>query len=70
MSDSLQKQTSASKTPTHIAYHVRDRKEGDAFWTRIGSAWQHADCKGFNIQIETVPLNGRISLRIPSDKSE
>jgi len=38
-------ETSTSKTPSHIAYHVRDNKSGDAFWTRIGSAWQHADGK-------------------------
>ena len=68
MSESFN-QTSTSKTPTHAAYHVCDRKGGDAIWTRIGSAWQHADGKGFNIQIETVPLDGRISLRVPSEKS-
>ena len=43
---------------------------GDAIWTRIGSAWQHADGKGINILIETMPLDGRISLRIPAEKSE
>jgi hypothetical protein len=61
---------STSKAPTHAAYHVRDTKGGKAVWTRIGSAWQHADCKGFNIQIETVPRDGCISLRIPSEKCE
>lgn len=69
MSDSNNPST-ASKSPTHFAFHVRNRKDGDAIWTRIGSAWQHADRKGFNIQIETVPLDGRISLRIPSEKAE
>ena len=64
------KNQSTSKTPTHIAYHVRDSKAGNAFWTRIGSAWSHADGKGFSIQIETVPLDGRISLRVPSEKAE
>jgi hypothetical protein len=70
MNDSTKKQTSASKLPSHIAYHVRDREGGESFWTRIGSAWQHADGKGFNIQIETVPLDGRISLRIPSETKQ
>ncbi len=67
MNDSTKKPTSASKLPTHIAYHVRDREGGESFWTRIGSAWQHADGKGFNIQVETVPLDGRISLRLLSE---
>jgi hypothetical protein len=70
MSESNNSQPTASKAPSHFAYHVRDRKDGDAIWTRIGSAWQHADRKGFNIQIETVPLDGRISLRVPAEKTE
>ena len=60
----------ASKSPTHIAYHVRNREGGEGFWTRIGAAWPHADGNGFNLQIETAPLDGRITLRIASDKSE
>lgn len=69
MNESLKNQTTTSKTPTHFAYHVRDRKEGgDAIWTRIGSAWQHTDGNGFNILVGTLPLDGRISLRIPTEK--
>jgi len=56
-----------SKTPSHVAYQVRDRKGGNSFWTRIGTAWAHADGKGFNIQIETVPLDGRITLRVATE---
>lgn len=59
-----------SKSPSHVAYHVRDNAKGEGFWTRIGSAWPHADGNGFNIQIETVPLSGRITLRIKSEKPE
>lgn len=57
------------KAPTHIAYHVRETG-ANSFWTRIGSAWQHDDGQGFNIQVETVPLNGRIVLRTQSDKKD
>jgi hypothetical protein len=32
--------------------------------------WAHNDGKGFNIQIETVPLDGRITLRVPSEKAK
>lgn len=69
MTDSNNRKQNASKSPTHIAYHVRDGKGTESYWTRIGSAWQHADGNGFNIQIETVPLDGRITLRIPSEKN-
>lgn len=57
-----------SNPPSHAVYHVRDiqgREKG--LWTRIGSAWAHADGKGFSVQIECVPLDGRLSLRVPSE---
>lgn len=60
----------ASKAPTHIAYQVRDREGKKSFWTRIGSAWQHNDERGFNVQLECVPLDGRIVLRVASDKKD
>lgn len=58
----------AAKAPSHIAYHVRDREGKKGFWTRIGSAWAHADGKGFSLQIDMVPLDGRISLRVASEQ--
>ena len=62
--------TTTSKTPSHVAYHVRDRENGKGFWTRIGSAWAHGDGQGFNPQLDTVPLDGRITLRVASEKKE
>lgn len=60
-----------SKTPSHVAYQVRDRGENKkAFWVRIGSAWAHQDGSGFNVQLECVPLDGRITLRVPSEREE
>lgn len=61
---------SASKAPTHVAYQIRDGKGDKGYWTRIGAAWQHKDGSGFNIQLESVPLDGRITLRIASDKKD
>jgi hypothetical protein len=55
----------SSKAPSHAAYSVRDGKGEKAFWTRIGSAWQHADGNGFTVQIDAIPLDGRITLRVP-----
>ncbi|MBX9791386.1 MAG: hypothetical protein K2Y37_20895 [Pirellulales bacterium] len=58
-----------SKTPSHIAYQVRDRGDNKkSFWTRIGVAFEHADK---NIQLDgLVPLDGRITLRVDSEKKE
>lgn len=61
--------TTSGKTPSHTAYQVRDRGDGkNGFWTRIGGAWAHGDGKGFNIQLDCVPLDGRITLRIATEK--
>jgi hypothetical protein len=50
---------------------VRDRGEGQkSFWTRIGSAWAHADGKGFNVQLDVAPLDGRLSLRVATEKKD
>ena len=65
MSD--KKPESTSKGPSHIAYQVRDREGAKGIWTRIGSVWPHADGKGFNIQLECVPLDGRVSIRVASE---
>ncbi len=54
---------STSKAPSHAVYQVRDREGKKSIWTRIGSAWAHSDGKGFSVQLECVPLDGRITLR-------
>ena len=70
MTDTKTNENAGSKAPTHIAYQVRDREGKKGFWTRIGSAWPHADGQGFNIQLECMPLDGRITLRVATDKKE
>lgn len=71
MTDTINTTPSAGKKPSHAAYQVRDRGEGQkGFWTKIGSAWAHADGKGFNIQLDAVPLDGRITLRLPDEKKD
>ena len=56
--------------PSHIAYQVRDGKD-KGFWTRIGSVWAHQDGKGFNVQLDgLVPLDGRITIRVATEKKD
>ena len=62
--------STSPKQPAYIAYHVQSRDDKPSFWTRIGAAWAHADGKGFNIQLDVAPLDGRISLRVASEKKE
>ena len=70
MSTTETTQPTTSKAPTHIAYHVRDREGQKAIFTRIGEAWPHKDGNGFNILIHSVPLDGRVTLRVASEKKE
>lgn len=70
MTDTTTADTNTAKAPSHTAYHVRDREGGKGFWTRIGTAWPHRDGKGFNIQIDAIPLDGRVTLRVPSEAKE
>ncbi|WP_254508992.1 hypothetical protein [Anatilimnocola floriformis] len=60
--------STSGKAPSHIAYQVREREGKKGFWTRIGSAWAHNDGKGFNLQLECVPLDGRITLRTANEE--
>lgn len=63
-------EASASKAPSHYVYHVRDRENKKGIFTRVGAAWPHGDGKGFNLQIDCVPLDGRLTLRIPSEDKQ
>lgn len=56
-----------SKKPTFVAYTVKNRgADKKAIWTRIGAAWPHGEGKkGFSIELEALPLDGRIVLIEP-----
>lgn len=69
MTDTNNTAAPSSKAPAYHAYHVRDGKD-KGFFTKIGAAWPHKDGKGFNIQIDMVPLDGKIALRAMSETKE
>jgi hypothetical protein len=54
--------------PTLIAYTVKERGKGkNDFWVRIGGAWpfEKNGSTGFTIQLDALPLDGRIVLTEP-----
>lgn len=65
--------TSTVKKPTFIAYQVTENKSSDAqskgFWNRIGAAWKNRD-DSITIQLDCLPIDGRIVLQIPKEKKE
>lgn len=56
------------KKPSHVAYSIRDREGKEAKWTEIGVAFPHKDAKGFDILFDVMPLSGRVTIRVPSEK--
>lgn len=52
-----------NRGPSHIAYHVREGEENKSYFNRIGSVWPHKDGEGFNIQLDAIPVDGRITVR-------
>lgn len=59
---------SEKQRPAFDAYVV-DGDGKEAFWSKIGAAWPHEDLKGYNVQLTAIPVNGRIALRLPREKS-
>jgi len=66
MSDSEHNGDTAVKnrSPSLIAYQVREGKDKQSFWERIGAAWSNKD-GGFTIQLHAFPIDGRIVLTKP-----
>lgn len=61
-------QNDTPKSPDFIAYHVQSK--GDkTFWNRVGASWLHQDGNGMSLQLETVPIDGRVVLRAPREEA-
>ena len=58
------------KGPSHIAYQVREGEDGKSFFNRVGSAFEHKDGQGFNVLLDSVPVDGRVTLRTPKERLE
>ena len=50
--------------------HICEGKGEKGYFTRIGAAWPTKNGNGFNIQLDAVPLSGRITLMLASEKAE
>lgn len=61
--------TASNRQPTHRVYVVRGNGE-NSNWTRIGAAWANRDGKGFSVQLDAAPLQGRVVLREIADRDK
>jgi hypothetical protein len=59
-----------------LAAYVVTRREGkDDWWTQIGTAFEHADGKGWNLVLQALPITGadgecKIVLRPPKSERD
>jgi hypothetical protein len=54
--------------PKFYAYTVKSRGDDKkAIWTRIGAAWEHGKGGGLNVELEALPLDGKLVLMPPKD---
>ena len=58
--------TKSGNKPTHLAYQVKEVSD-KSYYTRIGAVFAHKDGKGFNILLDCVPLDGKITIRAASE---
>lgn len=60
--------SNTGRKPDQIAYSVKETPDGKGYWNRVGAAWQHKDGNGTEIILDSVPVDGRISLRNQRDQ--
>jgi hypothetical protein len=49
--------------PSLIAYAAKNRGKGqNATWTGIGAAWPHSAGDGLSIELDALPVDGRLVL--------
>lgn len=60
---------SDSKAPAMIAWHIRKAGE-KSYWDRIGAAFSHKDGQGLDVVLDSFPVDGRVTLRVPTEKSD
>jgi hypothetical protein len=64
--------TDSNKKPTHRAYIVKTFKGKDgeekSRWLDIGSVSTHKDGKGFDVNLDALPTDGRVVIRLDEPK--
>lgn len=70
MTENTESTTTATKSPTHIAYHVRNRDGQKGIFTRVGAAWPHKDGKGFDLRLNAFPVDGQLCIRVATEKKD
>ena len=60
--------TSRNLKPYLLGYTVRSADEsGRAYCSKVAIAWAHKDGQGYNVQMDALPVDGKLVLRTVSD---
>lgn len=63
MSDQENKNPEQKNGPDFVAYNVRESSDGKGHWDRVGVGFMHHDGKGVDIRLNSLPMDGHITLR-------
>ncbi len=61
-----------SNQPSHLVYHVEERESDEPNnWKQIGAMWPHKDGKGWNMQLQFLPIGttGKLTIRVNEPKA-
>jgi len=74
MTDEAPKTTRPSERPKPylLGYTVKTAGNGEkAYWSKVAVAWAHKDGQGYNVQLDALPVDGKLVLRtVPDDHDE
>ena len=56
--------------PAFNAYTVIKKDGADDFWQKVGAAWAHGKGGGYNVVLQSIPLDGKIVLLPPKDDDD
>lgn len=54
--------------PSFDAFQVNEGPDDKSYFNRVGAAFAHKDGEGHTIQLDAVPVDGRIVLRTPKER--
>ncbi|GJL72932.1 MAG: hypothetical protein NMNS01_21310 [Nitrosomonas sp.] len=60
--------SNTGRKPDQIAYTVKESPDGKGYWNRVGALFYHKDGHGAELILDSIPVNGRITLREQRDQ--
>jgi len=61
---------SEKNRPSFDAFQIKEGADDKSYFNRVGVAFPHRDGEGHTIQLDAVPVDGRIVLRTPKERLE